>query len=166
MTRLVPAALLLLACTHAPLEHPKSEPPERMLAPEQVVRASLAAPPVVHPGDHGELLVALRIAAGYHVMSNQPSSTLYIATSVHFAARDGIAWGDASYPPPQGFRLADETIATFEGELEVRQPFEIAVDAKPAIVEVAGTLTYQSCTNSSCLFPVERPLTVRIEIGQ
>jgi DsbC/DsbD-like thiol-disulfide interchange protein len=165
MMRLAPPVLLLLACAHAPSEHHQSEPQERMLAPEQVVRASIAAPPVVHPGDHGELSVALQIAPGYHVMSNQPSRALYIATSVRFETHDGIAWGYPSYPPPQGFRLADETIATFEGEVEVHQPFEIASDAKPGQAELAATLEYQSCTKTSCLFPVKRPLTARIEIA-
>src|SRR4029077_2098268 len=157
---------LLSACAHSGAQQPDSEKPERMLAPEQVVRTSIATPPVLRPGDHGELLVTLRIAPGYHVMSNQPSSTLYIATSVRFAAQNGIAWGSPSYPPPRGFRLAAETIATFEGEVEVHQPFAIASDATPGSAELAGTLEYQSCTKTSCLFPVKRALTARIEIAQ
>jgi hypothetical protein len=44
--------------------------------------------------------------------------------------------------------LADETIATFEGDVEVHQPFEIASNATLGSAELAGTLRYQSCTKT------------------
>lgn len=156
-------ALLLLSCAHAePSGH--AVQPERLLSPEQIVRATIAPTPAVPSGGHGELRITLQIAPGYHVMSNQPSNPLYIASRVRFAAHEIIAWGAPIYPPPQSFRLADETIATFEGEIAVRVPFEIANAAIPGSYELLGTLEYQSCTQTSCLFPVKRTLTAPITI--
>jgi len=158
------AFCLLAGCAHA--SAPKAEEPGATLAPDRVVQAEVASPANAAPDSHGELRVALRIAAGYHVMSDKPSNPLYIATRVRFEDADGVRFDAANYPPPQAFDLGDERITTFEGELTVIVPFSVTADAQAGARELQGLLEYQSCTRTSCLFPIKRPLRAQLSIAR
>ncbi len=135
-----------------------------LLAPERVVHSEVAQKVTAAPGERGELELRLRIAPGYHVMSDWPSNPLYIATQVAFEPQPGLAFESPRYPAPQRFRLGGEDIATFEAEIRVRVPFSVAKDAAPGPRQVCGVLHYQACTRGSCLFPVQQALSASIEI--
>jgi DsbC/DsbD-like thiol-disulfide interchange protein len=150
------------SCAHAGAERAAPNPPG--LSPEQVVQYAIASAGRVAPGGHGALRATLRIAPGYHLMSNAPRNPLYIATRVQFDAAPGVAWDDPSYPAASDFRLSKETIATFAGEIEVRLPFTVASDEDTGTRELHGMLVYQACTGTSCLFPVKRQIAAQIEI--
>lgn len=159
-------ALWLVGCAHAPTRPVAPEPQaDSELSPEQVVRVQFEPPAAVAAGARGELRIQIRIAAGYHVMSDQPSNPLYIATRVQFEPASDLSWEPTAYPPATSFQLAAETIATFERELVVRIPFTVAPGAAAGPRELRGALQYQSCTRTSCLFPVKRPLSARLEIA-
>ena len=144
---------------------PASGEPEALLAPGDVVRVTVDAPPTVTAGERGELQVHVSIADGYHVMSDQPSRPNYIATEIRFAETPGVSWGEIRYPPPTPFRLLDSTIRTFEGELTVGVPLEVAAGAEPGSREISGELRYQACTHGSCLFPATVPIHATLTIG-
>jgi peroxiredoxin len=128
--------------------------PTALLAPERVVDVAVRS-------NARDVEVSLRIAPGYHVMSDHPSAPEYIPTRVAFEPTDGVTWAAPIYPPPTPFKLVDKEIATFQGDAIVRVPFELAQGATGERV-VAGTLRYQSCTETSCLFPVTRKITATI----
>lgn len=136
-----------------------------LLAPEKVVSMEPRDAAITAPGARGEVVVPLRVAAGYHVMSDRPSAPEYIATRVHIDDAEGLAFGDAVYPPPASFQLAEHAIATFVDAFEVRVPFEVAAGAAPGERAVKGTLRYQSCTETRCLFPVTRAIELEVRIG-
>jgi DsbC/DsbD-like thiol-disulfide interchange protein len=152
------------SCAHAGAERVAPNPPA--LSPEQIVHYAIASAGAVAPGGHGELRATLRIEPGYHLMSNAPRNPHYIATRVQFDAAAGVAWDDPSYPPASDFRLSKVTIATFAGEIEVRLPFTIASDAETGTRELHGDLVYQTCTGTSCLFPVKRQISAQIEVAR
>jgi peroxiredoxin len=139
---------------------PVEEPP--ILAPEAVVR--IEAAPVVIAAAKGEAVLTLHVAPGYHLMSDRPSAPEYIATTVHLDDAAGIAWGAPSYPTPSSFSLATKTIATFQGDVLVHVPLTIAAGTSPGERVVTGTLRYQSCTASRCLFPATRALQLSVRI--
>lgn len=143
---------------------PAAEEPAT-LAPEAVVAIGVAPPVRVARGASGEARVTLRIASGYHIMSNTPSDPLYIATDVHLPDAHGLRWSEARYPAATRFQLSSETISTFEGEVPVLVPFAVAPDAAPGPHRFAGTLRYQACTATHCLFPVTRPLEVAVDVA-
>jgi DsbC/DsbD-like thiol-disulfide interchange protein len=159
---------LIAGCAHASSPRATSAVPEpsATLPPDRVVQAEVNAPATVTPGAEGELRVLLRIASGYHVMSDKPSNPLYIPTRVRFDDADGISFGATSYPAPQSFELGDERISTFEGERTVTAPFTVAQDAAMGPRNLTGTLEYQSCTRTSCLFPVKRALRAQLIISR
>jgi hypothetical protein len=110
--------------------------------------------------------VTLHIAAGYNIMSDQPSAPNFIATRVLFESRD-VRLAPAIYPPAVPYTFGARTIATFRGDttLEARcadSPAAARSSADVASVDVM--LRYQACTESSCLFPVTRHFSTRIRI--
>lgn len=134
------------------------------LVPEPVVVVG-AAPRTVAAGDHAELDVHLDIAPGYHVMSDRPSEPTYIATRVVVDGAPGVAVGGALYPPPGSFALADRTIATFAGAVDVGLPVDVAMDAGPGPRRLRGRVAYQACTATRCLFPVSQPFEVTLAVA-
>jgi peroxiredoxin len=107
-------------------------------------------------GGHGEIVVRLRVASGYHLMSDRPSAPEYVATRIDLDRAEGLTWSAPKYPPPTAFALADKVIDTFEGDIEVRLPFDAKASKTPRKRTVRGALRYQACTKTSCLFPVKR----------
>lgn len=122
------------------------------LLPEPVVSASAEALEAV-AGAQGEVVVTLRVAAGYHVMSDRPSEPSYIPTRVTIEGGESIAVGDARYPTASSFSFSGRTIATFAGSAIVRIPIDIAPSAAAGDHELHGAVRYQACTETRCLFP-------------
>ena len=136
-----------------------------LLAPERVVTLGVGVPPGVEAGGAGDVRVAVKIAVGYHVMSDRPSDRLYIATQVRFDDGQDVSWGPARYPEAVPFQLADKAISTFQGEAAVSVPFRIAAGAPPGTRKLTGTIRYQACTEASCLFPVTRPIEATLAVS-
>jgi peroxiredoxin len=134
------------------------------LLPEAVV-AVRVAPQTLAAGGHAELCVRLEIAPGYHLMSDRPSSPSYVATRVEVDEAPGIAVREALYPWPAPLVLADRTIATFAGGVDIRVPVDVADDASPGPWRLRGRIRYQACTASRCLFPVSRTFDTTVTIA-
>jgi peroxiredoxin len=107
-----------------------------------------------------EVLVTLKVRRGYHVMSNQPSQTNYIATRVRLDADDDVDLEPPVYPPPVPFSLGERSIATFAGNVEVRIPCRARGGAIAGSRPWKVTVRYQACTSTLCLFPVTRSIAV------
>lgn len=133
------------------------------LVPQPVVGVG-AAPRTVAAGDHAELDVRLDIAPGYHVMSDRPSEPTYVATRVVVDGAPGVGVGEALYPAPGTFALADRTIATFAGAVDVGVRIDVAPDAAPGPRRLRGSVRYQACTASRCLFPVSKEFEVTVAV--
>jgi peroxiredoxin len=144
-----------------------SEPrkPETLLAPERVATIEVGPPPQVSAGKSGELAVKLRIAPGYHVMSDKPSAPNYIGTRVMLEPTPGLKVKDAHFPEAHAFKLVDESISTFVGDVDVHVPIEIDRGTAPGERRLKGTVRYQACTESSCLFPVTRSFETAVRIS-
>jgi peroxiredoxin len=118
----------------------------------------------VAPGAHGEIAVTMRIAAGYHTMSDHPSKPEYIATKITMSDAPGLQLGVAAWPPAASFDLGGESISTFEREVVARVPVDVAPRAEPGPRTVRGTLHYQACTPASCLFPTTTAFEATIDV--
>jgi peroxiredoxin len=135
---------------------------ERLVPPPVV--AVGAAPRTVTAGEHAELDVRLDIASGYHVMSDRPTAPTYVATRVAVDGAAGVDVGQARFPGPASFALADRSIATFAGAVDVKVPLDVAPDAGAGPRRMHGTVRYQACTATRCLFPVSREFDIVVRV--
>jgi peroxiredoxin len=129
----------------------------------QVVSVS-AQPGAAAAGAHGQLAITMRIAPGYHTMSDRPSKPNYIATKIAIGEAHDLAFGETAWPPAVSFDLGGESISTFQQEAVARVPFDVAAGAGPGARPIRGTVHYQACTRASCLAPATLPFETTIEV--
>jgi thioredoxin:protein disulfide reductase len=114
-------------------------------------------------GNDGEALVMLNIEAGYHVNANPATYPYLIATEVTADKVEGLDTGKAIYPPAkkQKFEFADEPLAVYEGQIEVKLPFKAAgkgLRSLPLKVRV------QACDHEKCFPPATLNTSVSVEV--
>jgi peroxiredoxin len=144
----------------------QSSEPFQPQRPENILQLKPNTPSL-KPGEKGELMLELKIAEGYHIMSDKPSAPNYIPTTVNIlpdTRANGIIVDEPRYPPPAVYRFLDKEISTFLGTFSIRLPFTLSADALPGKHIVKGTLRYQACTNTLCLFPREIPFEAPVEV--
>lgn len=114
-------------------------------------------------GNNGEALVMLNIEAGYHVNANPATYPYLIATEVTADKVDGIEVGKAIYPPAkkQKFQFADEPLAVYEGQVEVRLPIKIAGKGSRSL---PLKVRVQACDHEKCFPPATLNTSVTVEV--
>lgn len=114
-------------------------------------------------GNDGEALVLLNIEPGYHVNANPATYPYLIATEVTADKVEGLDVGKVIYPPAkkQKFQFADEPLAVYEGQIEVKLPFKAAGKGSrylPLKVRV------QACDDEKCFPPATLNTNVSVEV--
>lgn len=115
-------------------------------------------------GDNkGEALVMLNIEPGYHVNANPATYPYLIATEVTAGKVEGIEIGKAAYPPAkkQKFEFADEPLAVYEGQVEVRIPIKVASKGSRSL---PLTVRVQACDHEKCFPPATLNTNVSVEV--
>lgn len=114
-------------------------------------------------GNDGEALVMLNIEAGYHVNANPATYPYLIATEVTADKVDGLDVGKAIYPPAkkQKFQFADEPLAVYEGQVEVRLPIKIAGKGSRSL---PLKVRVQACDHEKCFPPATLNTSVSVKV--
>ena len=112
---------------------------------------------------NGEALVMLTIEAGYHVNANPATYPYLIATEVTAGKVEGIEVGKAVYPPAkkQKFEFADEPLAVYEGQVEVRLPIKVASKGSRSL---PLNVRIQACDHEKCFPPASLKTNVSVEV--
>ena len=114
-------------------------------------------------GDDGEVLVMLNIESGYHVNANPATYTYLIATEVTADKVEGLDVGKVIYPPAkkQKFQFADEPLAVYEGQIEVKLPFKAAGKGSRSL---PLKVRVQACDHEKCFPPATLNTSVSVEV--
>ena len=114
-------------------------------------------------GDSGEALVLLNIEPGYHVNANPATYPYLIATEVTPDKVEGLEVGKPIYPPAkkQKFEFADEPLAVYEGQVEVRLPIKVASKGSRSL---PLKVRVQACDHEKCFPPVTLNTNVSVEV--
>lgn len=111
----------------------------------------------------GDAMVMLNIEPGYHVNANPATYPYLIATEVFADKIEGIEAGKPIYPPAkkQKFQFAEEPLAVYEGQVEIKIPLKIAgkgTRALPLQVRV------QACDHEKCFPPATLNTNVSVDL--
>ena len=114
------------------------------------------------PND-GEALVLINIEPGYHVNANPATYPYLIATEVIADKVEGLEVAKVIYPPAkkQKFEFADEPLAVYEGQVEVKLPFKVAGKGSRAL---PLKVRVQACDNEKCFPPATLNTSVSVEV--
>ncbi|MDB5295111.1 MAG: hypothetical protein JWO31_1094 [Phycisphaerales bacterium] len=117
------------------------------------------------PGASAEAAVVLEIKPGYHSQSAEPLEKNLIAFTVTVEPPAGVTAGKPVFPAGhvKEYPLLGK-LSVYDGRVVVRVPLQVAADAKPGDVTIAGTLNYQICDDKTCFPPTSTPFTVAAKI--
>ena len=119
----------------------------------------------VRPGQAMTLSIRLVIDPGWHVNSARPTHDYLIATRAEFSG-EAAAAEEIAYPDGRMVRLefAREKLSVYEGTTTIRATLRPSREAAAGVMEATARLTYQACSNLTCLPPetVEFRLPIRI----
>jgi DsbC/DsbD-like thiol-disulfide interchange protein len=142
-----------------------SEQPRR-IASENVVKVE--APAVeINAGALTEVIVRLKIDDGYHINANPATFPYLIPTQLDIPKADGISAADVKYPPPlqRTFSFADEPLAVYEGQADLKAALIADKAAKLGQTSIPAKLRIQACDHQVCYPPgtidVWIPVTVK-----
>jgi len=121
----------------------------------------------VPAGDAFVVTLEVVLDFGWHVYAhdNEPP---YIPVSAEGVSADGIVFVSAEYPAKSRTVLVpelDESYKALDGSFEVRVLFRVEPARVPGEARAKGTISYQACTDSSCLNPASTDFDVAVTVG-
>jgi DsbC/DsbD-like thiol-disulfide interchange protein len=163
--------LVLSGCSNSrtannPVGSTPEQPETKRIASADVVKAA-PQPTQISAGGSGESIVRLTIDDGYHINANPPTYPYLIATRLEMPPTEGVSIGSVTYPPPlkRKFPFAEEPIAVYEGETELKAILKADRSAQQGQRSISATLRIQACDDRVCYPPgsidLQIPVTVK-----
>jgi hypothetical protein len=110
------------------------------------------------------IFINIDIKQGWHLNSNKPFDDYLTPTSINQKDTSGIKIVKVEYPPEMITKLpfSESDMSLYEGMVTIKVVLEAdnSLISKKKNVELE--LEYQSCNNQTCLFPVQKILTVAL----
>ena len=130
----------------------------------KVVDISLSSVPDTANKNYFTIFVNIDIKEGWHLNSNKPFDEYLTPTTVKLKDSSGIKIVNIEYPPEMISKLqfSESELSLYEGMVTIRVILKadavFLMNKKKAELE----LEYQSCNNQTCLFPVQKILSVNL----
>lgn len=116
-------------------------------------------------GGRTEVVLSLKLDAGYHVNSNTPSDPYLIPLRLTWNPGP-LETVEILFPPPrtEKFGFSVTPLSVFTGEFNITTRFKVASAANLGPGVLTGKLRYQACNDRTCLTPKTIEVTLPIEI--
>jgi len=136
--------------------------------PQRVVSTALKVPGgPVRPGQAVTLSLSLEIQSGWHVNSHTPNLEYLIPTNFEFPDPGALVVDQVVYPEAHlvTLKFADTKLSVYEGANTIRAIVRPPRDSGAGERKARARVTYQSCSDTTCLAPetVEFIVSLRIE---
>jgi DsbC/DsbD-like thiol-disulfide interchange protein len=121
----------------------------------------------VKPGASTRIAVQVVVKPGYHVQANPVDNPSLIPITLKIDGTNDILVGEPRYPTAKRLRLAgdDQDLLVYDGTFTIVVPLQARRNASArATVTLTGSLRYQACDDSHCLFPVTLPVLLDVVI--
>jgi hypothetical protein len=139
--------------------------PSNVRSSGEVVKVAIA-PVTIGAGSASEAIVTLSITSGYHVNANPATFAYLIATEVSPGTVEGITAGKPVYPvgTKQKFEFAEEPLAVYEGETQIKLPLTPAATAAKGSRTLPLNVRVQACDHEKCYPPDTLRSTISVEV--
>lgn len=110
--------------------------------------------------------VTLSISSGFHVNANPATFSYLIPTQVTTGTAQGITVAKPTYPVAvkRKFQFANEPLAVYEGDAQVRLPLHAAKDAAKGARTLPVYVRVQACDHEQCFPPATLTTTMAVEV--
>ncbi|HRX83689.1 MAG TPA: protein-disulfide reductase DsbD family protein [Phycisphaerae bacterium] len=110
----------------------------------------------VAAGDTFDLILDVKVKAGYHTQSNDPIGEFFVPTTVFPRLVQGFRYGTPQWPEPH---IREDRnfgkISEFQGDFKVRVPVTVVGPTAAAEVTLSGLFAYQACNEQGQCHPPE-----------
>ena len=138
----------------------------------QVPRApsvSIAPVPLVTAQRTAQTIVPLnfRVAHGFHINSNKPTSEFLIPTALKMDLPTDIVLGKIGYPDGQDLTFPfspDEKLNVYSGDFTINLTVHPLLSVIPGKYIMHGVLRYQACDNAQCFPPKNLPVSFDVKV--
>jgi DsbC/DsbD-like thiol-disulfide interchange protein len=106
------------------------------------------------------------VKPGYHVQANPVENPSLIPITLKMDAAESVSVGEPLYPAPKRLRLPGDTqdLVVYDGTFVIAFPLQAGRNATAGAITLKGTLRYQACDDSHCLFPVTLPVALAVTV--
>jgi len=107
------------------------------------------------------------VKAGYHVQANPVENLSLIPITLKVDVPENVSVGVPLYPTAKRIRLPGDTqdLVVYDGSFVIALPVQVSRSAAAGgTITLRGTLHYQACDDSHCLFPVTLPVTLTVAV--
>lgn len=135
--------------------------------PTQRVTAAPVGLITVAVGSAKWVELPFRVAPGYHINSNKPSSELLLPTVLSLSPPTNVALGGLTYPAGQerSFPFSpDEKLNVYSGDFALSTLVRVARNTPLGRYRVKGVLKYQACDDRACYPPGQVPIAFDVKV--
>jgi DsbC/DsbD-like thiol-disulfide interchange protein len=120
----------------------------------------------VKPGAGTRIALQCVVKPGYHVQANPVENPSLIPITLKMDAAESVSVGEPLYPAPKRLRLPGDTqdLVVYDGTFVIAFPLQAGRNATSGAITLKGTLRYQACDDSHCLFPVTLPVALAVTV--
>lgn len=138
-------------------------------AQSQVPKVTVEPTPKVsvRQGSKAPVEISFRVAPGFHINSNKPTSDLYIPTVVKLDVPTDISVVKLEYPEGELISFPfdpDTKLSVYTGDITAKGSVMALRKASPGTYRVHGNLRYQACDNRACYPPTNVPLSFDVRV--
>ena len=164
-------AFVLAGCTHGIHSGTGGWPPASSTAPAVISSSASvvkvrAADVSIPAGSNADATVTLSISPGYHINANPATFSYLIPTAVNPGKAEGVIAGKSIYPAAQKkkFQFADEPLAVYEGEVQIRLPLRVEASAGKGARSLPLEVRVQACDSEKCYAPDTLKTTIAVDV--
>ena len=121
----------------------------------------------VKPGASTRVALQVMVKPGYHVQANPVENPSLIPITLKLDAAENITVAEPLYPTAKRLRLPGDSqdLVVYDGAFIIALPLQVGRNATAgSTVTLKGTLRYQACDDSHCLFPVTLPVALAVTV--
>jgi hypothetical protein len=118
-------------------------------------------------GKSTQVELPFRVASGYHINSNKPTSELLLPTVLKLSPPTNIVVGNTAYPAGQDKSFSfspNEKLNVYTGDFVVSALVRPSRNTPSGTYRVRGALKYQACDNRACYPPGEVPVSFDVKV--
>lgn len=119
-------------------------------------------------GQVSEAILAVAIAPGFHLNSDQPTFDWLKPTRLVFEPRPPIEVTEITFPQAKliKFAWAEAEVPVFEEMLLISLKLKVQAGAAAGPVDLPGRLIYQACTEAACLPEAELAFSLKLAVAE
>ena len=135
----------------------------------EVVTVVLPSSVEVKPGSGTRIALQVVVKPGYHVQANPVENPSLIPITLKIDPAENVSAGEPLYPTAKRLRLPGDSqdLVVYDGAFAIALPIKVGRNAAAgSTVTLKGTLRYQACDDSHCLFPVTLPVALPVTVRE